>query len=165
MYRTDRRVVRPARGWSPSWPPARSTASALTRLGDPEPMRRFIADQLCDEAGERATLNYWAFWTGDFDEQQTCDAFIGSTPLSAWHGDRLMRHLLVRLHGNIGFLELNIHTLWSLIRVRPEMIGDSPVADELQAKLERLLDENLVSAAARKELDALRYGIAMARRY
>jgi hypothetical protein len=76
-----------------------------------------------------------------------------------------MRHLLVRLHGNIGFLELNIHTLWSLIRVRPEMIGDSPVADELQAKLERLLDENLVSAAARKELDALRYGIAMARRY
>jgi hypothetical protein len=45
------------------------------------------------------------------------------------------------------------------------MIGDSPVADELQAKLERLLDENLVSAAARKELDALRYGIAMARRY
>jgi hypothetical protein len=165
MYRADRRVVRPARGWSPSWPLARSTASALTRLGDPEPMRRFIADQLSDEAGERANLNYWAFWTGDLDEQQTCDAFIGSTPLSAWHGDRLMRHLLDRLHGNIGFLELNIHTLWSLIRVRPEMIRDIPVAEELQAKLERLLDENLVSAAALRELDALRYGIAMARRY
>jgi hypothetical protein len=165
MYRADRRVVRPARGWSPSWPLARSTASALTRLGDPEPMRRFIADQLSDEAGECANLNYWAFWTGDFDEQQTCDAFIGSTPLSAWHGDRLMRHLLDRLHGNIGFLELNIHTLWSLIRVRPEMIRDTSVADELQAKLERLLDENLVSAAARSELDALRYSIAMARRY
>jgi transcriptional regulator with XRE-family HTH domain len=165
MYRADRRVVRPARGWSPSWPLARSTASALTRLGDPEPMRRFIADQLCDKAGERANLNYWAFWTGDLDEQQTCDAFIGSTPLSAWHGDRLMRHLLDRLHGNIGFLELNIHTLWSLIRVRPEMIRDTSVAEELQAKLERLLDENLVSAAARSELDASRYGIAMARRY
>jgi transcriptional regulator with XRE-family HTH domain len=165
MYQTDRRVVRPAKGWSPSWPLARSTASALTRLGDPEPMRRFIADQLCDEAGERANLNYWAFWTGDFGEQQTRDAFIGSTPTSAWHGDRLMRHLLDRLHGNIGFLELNIHTLWSLIRIRPEMIRDGPVADELQGKLERLLDENLVSTAARRELDALRYGIAMARRY
>jgi hypothetical protein len=45
------------------------------------------------------------------------------------------------------------------------MIRDTPVADELQAKLERLLDENLVSTAARGELDALRYGIAMARRY
>jgi hypothetical protein len=40
-----------------------------------------------------------------------------------------------------------------------------PLAEELQAKLERLLDEKLVSAAARRELDALRYGIAMARRY
>jgi hypothetical protein len=57
MYRTDRRVVRPVRGWSPSWPLARSTANAMTRLGDPEPMRRFIADQLCDKAGERANLN------------------------------------------------------------------------------------------------------------
>jgi hypothetical protein len=27
---------------------------------------------------------------------------------------------------NIGFLEFNIHTLWSLIRVRPEMIRDTP---------------------------------------
>jgi hypothetical protein len=62
MYRADRQAVRPVPGWSPSWPLARSTASALTRLGDPEPMRRFIADQLCNEAGECANLNYWAFW-------------------------------------------------------------------------------------------------------
>jgi transcriptional regulator with XRE-family HTH domain len=165
MYRADRRVVRPGKGWSQKWPLARSTASALTRLGDPEPMRRFIADQLSDETGERANLNYWAFWTGDFDKQQACDAFIGSTPLSAWHGDRLMRHLLDRLHGNIGFLELNIHTLWSLVRTRPEMISDAQVADELQAKIALLLDENLMSAGTRRELDSLRYGIAMARRY
>jgi hypothetical protein len=81
------------------------------------------------------------------------------------HGDRLMGHLLDRLHENIGFLELNLHTLWSLIRVRPEMIRVISAAEELQAKLERLLEENLVSAAALRELDALRYGIAMARRY
>jgi hypothetical protein len=37
-----------------------------------------------------------------------------------------MRHLLDRLHGNIGFLELNIRTLWSLIQVRPQMIRDTP---------------------------------------
>ena len=164
MYRTDRQVVRPVPGWSPSWPLARSTASALTRLGDPEPMRRFIADQLCDEAGERANLNYWAFWVGDFAEQQTGDAFIGTTPLTAWHGNRLICHLLDRLHGNIGFLELNIHTLWSLVQVHPEMISDRPVADEMAAKIEQLLDENLVSATSQTELDALRYAIAIARR-
>ena len=128
-------------------------------------MRRFISDQLRDEAGERANLNYWAFWVGDFAGQQTSDAFIGSTPPSAWHGNRLMRHLLDRLHGNIGFLELNIHTLWSLVRVRPELLSDPSVADEMAAKIEQLLDENLVSAASQRELDALRYAIAIARRY
>jgi hypothetical protein len=165
MYRADRRIVRPARGWSPDWPLARSTASALTRRGDPEPMRRFIADQLYDEAGERANMNYWAFWAGDFAEQQTSDAFIDSTPPSAWHGNRLMRHLLDRLYGNIGFLELNIHTLWSLVRIRPEMISNPPVAEELAGKIEQLRDENLVSATSQRELDALRYAIAIARRY
>ena len=88
-----------------------------------------------------------------------------TTPLTAWHGNRLMRHLLDRLYGNIGFLELNIHTLWSLIRIRPEMITGPPVAQEMAAKAERLLDESLVSVAARRELDALRYAIAITRRY
>ncbi len=90
---------------------------------------------------------------------------MGATPPSAWHGNRLMRHLLDRLYGNIGFLELNIHTFWSLIRVRPEMITDPLVAQDMAAKVERLLDENLVSAASRRELDALRYAIAITRRY
>ena len=107
---------------------ARSTAGALIRLGDPEPMRRFVADQLCDGAGECANRSYWAFWVGDLAEQQTGDAFIGTAPLSAWYGNRLMRHLLGRLYGNVGFLELIIPTLWSLIRVRPEMITGLPVA-------------------------------------
>lgn len=94
MHRADRRLVRPARGWSPGWPLARSTASALTRLGDREPMREFIAEQLGDGAGERANLNYWAFWLGDLSEQRTGDAFIGATDLNTWHGDRLLRHLM-----------------------------------------------------------------------
>ncbi|MCW2914406.1 MAG: putative transcriptional regulator [Actinomycetia bacterium] len=164
MYRQDRRLVPPTKGWSEVWPLARSTASALTRLGDPEPMRRFIADQLSDEGGEIANLNYWAFWTGDFTEDQTGDAFIGSTSLTAWHGGRLMRHLLDRLRGNLGFLELNVHTLWSLVRVCPEMIRDPAMGGELNGKIGQLLDENLVSAQTRRELDALRYGVAMAAR-
>ena len=45
------------------------------------------------------------------------------------------------------------------------MITGSLVAQEMAAKVERLLDESLVSAAARRELDALRYAIAITRRY
>jgi hypothetical protein len=41
-----------------------------------------------------------------------------STSLNAWHGRRLIRHLLDRLHGYPGFMELNIHSLWSLIRIQ-----------------------------------------------
>ncbi|WP_283136166.1 helix-turn-helix domain-containing protein [Rhizohabitans arisaemae] len=164
-YRADRRIVRPGKGWSPAWPLVRSTASALTRLGDPEPMRAFIADQLDDDAGEIANLNYWAFWTGDLAVQQTGDAFIGSTPLSAWHGDRLLRHLLDRLNGDLGFVELNIHTLHALIRIRPELLNDWSLAAELNGKIGALLDENLVSASAERELEALRYGIAMQARH
>jgi hypothetical protein len=45
------------------------------------------------------------------------------------------------------------------------MITGAPVAQEMAAKVERLLDENLVWAASRRELDALRYAIAITRRY
>lgn len=164
-HRADRRLVRPGRGWSTGWPLARSTASALTRLGDPEPMRAFIAEQLCDEAGERANLNYWAFWTGDLSQQRTDDAFIASTPLSAWHGDRLMRHLLDHLRADLNFLELNIHTLHTLIRVHPDLLTDPAVAVELSVKVEHLLDQGPIAAPARGELEALRYAIALAARH
>ncbi|REE98992.1 helix-turn-helix domain-containing protein [Thermomonospora umbrina] len=164
MYRNDRRLVPPRRGWSESWPLARSTASALTRLGDPEPMRRFISERLTDQAGEVANLNYWAFWVGDLIGHQSSDAFIQTTPVDSWHGAQLTRHLLDRLHGNIGFLELNIHTLWSLIQIRPDIIRDPATANELAEKIAQLLDENLVSTETRRELEALRFGVAVAAR-
>jgi hypothetical protein len=162
MHRADQRALRSVKGWSLTWPLARSTASALTRVGDPEPMRRFIADQIGDDTGETANLNYWAFWTGELDEQQASDSFMGSGSLSSWHGGRLARHLADRLHGNIGFTELNVHSLWALIRIRPELAP--PLAADLETQIVRLLDENQVSAPARRELEALLYGIAIARR-
>ena len=73
MHRQDERALRSAKGWSVTWPLTRSTASALTRVGDPEPMRRFIHDQLGDDTGETANMNYWAFWTGALDEHQASD--------------------------------------------------------------------------------------------
>jgi hypothetical protein len=162
MYQTDQQAARPAKGWSQTWPLARSAASALTRAGDPEPMRRFIHDQLGDQAADMANLNYWAFWTGELDQQQATDEFICSTSNSSWHGGRLARHLANRLHGNIGFTELNIHSLWALIRARPGLAV--PLAADLDTAITRLLDDNQISAPARRELESLRYGIVIARR-
>ena len=53
-------------------------------------MRRFLHDQLTDETAETANLNYWAFWTGELDEQQASDEFIGSTSPHSWHGGQLI---------------------------------------------------------------------------
>jgi DNA-binding transcriptional regulator YiaG len=84
MYRAGRRTLPPHGGWSPAWPLTRSTVSAMTRAGDGyDAMRQFITTGLCDEAGEAANLNYWAFWTGDLSGDQTSDAFIAATPLNA----------------------------------------------------------------------------------
>jgi hypothetical protein len=74
----------------------------------------------------------------------------------------LARHLADRIHGNIGFTELNIHSLWSLIRLRPDLAP--PLAADLDTRIARLLDENQVSTSARGELEALRYGIAITTR-
>ena len=165
MHRADQRALRPARDWSVTWPLARSTASALTRVGDPEPMRRFIHDQLGGDSGETANLNYWAFWTGELDDdQQPSDGFIGSASPSSWHGRRIARHLAGRMYGNIGFTELNIHSLWALIRIRPELAAEPSLAADLGTRIVRLLDDNRVSIPARRELETLRYGIAIARR-
>jgi hypothetical protein len=162
MHRADQRALHPSSDWSATWPLARSTASALTRAGDPEPQRRFIHDQLGDEAAEIANLNYWAFWAGEISDLQTSDSFISTTPLASWHGGRVARHLADRMHGNVGFTELNIHSLWALIRARPQLAP--PLAPELTTTITRLLDEDQVSGPARRELETLRYGIAIAQR-
>ena len=44
------------------------------------------------------------------------------------------------------------------------MAAGLALVGELDTKIGRLLDENLVSAPARRELEAVRCGIAMARR-
>lgn len=165
MYRTDRRLVRPGPGWSPGWPLARSTASALTRLGDPEPMREFVTQQLGDDAGEQANLNYWAFWTGDLSQQRTDDTFMGATDLGTWHGDRLLRHLMNRLRADRSFLELNIHSLHALVKVHPDLLTAPAVCAGLTATIGRLLDENPITGQAHSELEALRYAIALAARH
>jgi hypothetical protein len=51
-----------------------------------------------------------------------------------------------------------------LIQIRPDMVSGSAVAAELNTKVERLLDEGLVSSRSHQHLEALRYGIALAAR-
>lgn len=158
----DRRVLPRDHGWSDTWPITRSTASALTRQGDDDRMRAFITERLGDQRGEIANLNYWAYWLGELPGNQVSDGFIGETSPHVWHGDQILRHVADRLHGEVGFVELNVHTLYVLLQLRPELLSRNPaLRDELVGKTERLLDESRVSQSSRRELESLRYGISM----
>ncbi|WP_234376298.1 hypothetical protein [Streptomyces sp. CB01201] len=72
-------------GWSSLWPEARSTATALARQGDPQPLRDFIERALVDDdAGEAANLNYWAYWLGAASRPQPSDLFMRDRELTGW---------------------------------------------------------------------------------
>jgi transcriptional regulator with XRE-family HTH domain len=145
--------------WSPLWPDARSVATSLAKQGDPELLRDFIARAHPDDACELAGLNYWAYWVGELRHRQHDDTFMINKGL-AWRGGRLLRHLTERLHAGHAFVDLNIHTLWSLLTVRRDLPhDDSAVGRDLLVRGERLLDEGEISDQSRRELTSVLYGL------
>jgi transcriptional regulator with XRE-family HTH domain len=146
-------------GWTPHWPRARSLAIALARAGDPEPLRGFI--EHADDAWETANLQYWAYWCGDAHDRQRSDDFMASRSLR-WRGTRLYGHLTRRLDPSSSRTELNIHTLWSLLRVRPGLPADDPDATaRLLGQSGLLLDSGALSLRAEGELRSVRYALMM----
>lgn len=150
-------------GWSASWPAARSLAASMTRQGDRTLLLDFIARGLADERAQIANLNYWAYWVGEGAAIQRDDAFMPSG-LGDWHGGGLLRHLVARLDGTLGYVDLNIHSVWALIAARPALLAeDSAVREQLRDKVELLLDVEPGSDRTAAELGAIRYALRLQR--
>jgi transcriptional regulator with XRE-family HTH domain len=146
-------------GWTPHWAGARSHAIALARGGDSEPLSAFIRN--ADDAWEIANLQYWAYWCGDLQGRRAADEFMADSVLR-WRGTRLFDHLTRRLDPSSSRTELNIHTLWSLLQVRPGLPADDPVATaRLLTQAEPLLDSGALSARASDELRSVRYALTI----
>lgn len=159
----DVRRTPPKGGWSLTWAAERSTASGLARHGDRSVLRDFIVSQIADDMTETANLNYWAYWVGEIDEPKVSDTFMVETSPESWYGTKLLQHLIERLSAEFGFVELNVHTLWALVRRKPGVLdGDPALLREVAARSESLRDEE-VSPQARRELDAVLYAVAMKR--
>lgn len=149
------------RPWSPRWADARSVATALAQQGDPAPLRDFIAHAHPDEACQRASLNYWAYWVGEITERQHDDGFMVHRNL-AWRGTRLLRHLTDRLTSGHRLVDLNVHTVWLLLSARRGLVHDDPsLSRTLYQHGERLLDEDAISIQSRKDLASVLYGLRM----
>ncbi|MFI8518721.1 XRE family transcriptional regulator [Streptomyces sp. NPDC085481] len=154
-----RRGVLSGRGWSEHWAEARSTATALARLGDPQPLLDFIERSLADDdTAEAANLNYWAYWLGGVRLPQSDDQFMRDRELTAWDPVTLLRGLTYGLHHAPGFVDLYVHTLWALLTAHPWLPQASHVlARDLAERAGRLLDGGGTSERSRRELSTVHY--------
>ncbi|WP_246150391.1 XRE family transcriptional regulator [Streptomyces qinzhouensis] len=147
------------RGWSEHWAQARSTAAALARLGDPQPLLDFIDRSLIgDDTAETANLNYWAYWLGGIRLPQSNDLFMQDRGPIAWDPIALMRGLVDGLPQAPGYVDLYTHTLWALLTAHPWLPQASPVlATDLTTRIERLIDGCGITPRVRRELAAVHY--------
>lgn len=122
-------------------------------------LRVFIARAHPDDTCELAGLNYWAYWVGEIDQPQRDDTFmVGST--WTWRGDRLLRHLTGRLNSDHDLIDLNIHSLWALLTIRPNLaLDDRELGSCLLDRTARLLDAPVLSPQSRRELMSVTYGL------
>lgn len=149
----------------PSWVAVRSSAVALARNGNRDPLERFVATALTDQRQQTANLNYWAYWVGEIDDVQPDDEFMVATDPRTWAGTRLLNHLLSRLQPGSDHADLNIHTLWSLVLARPFLLEQHPhLRADAETAVEQAAADHGLTDQARRELASLAYAIRLARR-
>ncbi|MFF1696833.1 helix-turn-helix domain-containing protein [Streptomyces sp. NPDC058257] len=158
----QQRTERPG-DWLSSWLNERSVAAVAARHGDRDRMNHFIDLVLVDDdAGESANLSYWAYWVGEMTTPQLNDDFIADGAPKMWPGDRLLTHLVGGLSPEHGYVDLNVHSLWSLLQIRPNLLRSGAASRALRERLPVMLDSRNISSRGHRELESIRYAIRLA---
>lgn len=162
MQRDEARRLRSGH-WTLSWAVVRSGAHTLARKGDGDALPDFIGLHIETDECETANLNYWAYWLGEISEPQMTDSFMVERDLGTWHGDRMLSHLIAKLDANNPYVDVVVHTLWSLITRKPDVVTLRD-AESAFAGAVCLLEERAVSPQAVKELNEVLYALRMIHR-
>ncbi|WP_327007079.1 helix-turn-helix domain-containing protein [Dactylosporangium sp. NBC_01737] len=143
---------------------ARSASVALAAAGDSTHLYDFV-EHMTDEPGEAANLNYWAYWIGELNDEQTSDRFMLDADTRSWTGARLLHHLLRRLDPESPHLPLNICTLHTLVASRPSLLNGHPtVRASLGEALGKLAATGTLGQVERNQLAGLQYAVRIADR-
>lgn len=152
--RRDAARARDLRTWSPEWPVARSAAVTAAVAGNLDPLRRFLAEGLADDATIAANLNYWAYWAGELPETWSADGLMLEP--AGWPGERLLETLLDGIDG-APYADLAAHTLWALLRARRQLAAAPAWRSRIAATVRRALDAGQLADSARVLLEQINY--------
>jgi hypothetical protein len=146
----DTRAIPDLRRWSPQWPVARMQAVMAAAMGDPEPVRRFIAQGLASDDGITANVNYWAYWVGEHNTIWATDAQM-TRPNGEWSGEVLLDSLL---EGVVyaPYRDLVAHALWTLLRRSPQLARGRGWRRRIVAAAGQALDEGRLAPDARRQV-------------
>ncbi|ASY34149.1 MULTISPECIES: helix-turn-helix transcriptional regulator [unclassified Streptomyces] len=157
----QRRAERP-QDWLGLWLNGRSLATVGARHGDRDRMRYFIDTALADDRGEAANLNYWAYWIGETRTTELSDDFIASPVSRSWPGEKLLGHLAQGFAPGHVFMDLNVHSVWTLLRARPDLLRSGAAGRVLRGRVAMLLDEEDLPAGVKRELEGIVYAMRLA---
>ncbi|WP_051407356.1 helix-turn-helix transcriptional regulator [Nocardia sp. CNY236] len=149
----------------PGWLWVRSSAIALAAAGDCGPLRAWLSQLRDDHAQERTNLTYYAYWVGELGTGPvTTDAAMVRADPGTWSGERLLRHLLDRLHPSTRQADLYAHTLADLIASHPHLLANPALRAATRTALDRMSGDSELMPQARHDLANVAYAVRMSSR-